>query len=274
MAMTLRRWLLVGLVGWLLAGCATADGVTRIEGTLPGWGEVPDFSSPLLLPGEVTGINMNPFAMPVLSGNEFCLRVNEDVLGEPLMSGLPVEMNINMRLLEPEELMISRDETAGQTVYCAAPLLDIGRHTLDIDLNTGDGLQVYQFIFDSRRITGWRPLSMHPGEVTGMAFAPGEPSVMTQTDATVCWRTNERALPNDFNPAQVLDVRLEGESLVPEWIESQGGMLETCFILDLAPGTYTMSAVLAVVDVEPQEMLPITVEEWYRWTLHVDEGVS
>lgn len=271
MAITALRWLLVMAAFWLLAGCASADGLTRIEAPLTEWGDLPDFRSPLFFPGEVRGIMMNPFGAAVLNGNEICLHVDDAVTGDVLASGLPVEITVNMRVLARDEITITQDDRAMQVVYCFAPLLDIGRHTLDIDLNTRSGLQVYQYIFSSGRVTGWRPLSMYPGEITGMDFAPGDPYILQQTGEVICWRTNERVLPRDTNRARVLDVLLDGEVLMPEWIESQGGTLETCFILDLEPGMYAMTAVLASVDVVPWEVLPVTVEEWYRWTLQVDE---
>jgi hypothetical protein len=258
------------LAAFLLAGCA-ADGVTRLDGEVEGWGELPDFRSPLLFPGEVTGIEMNLLGATLLRENEFCLHVDEGVLGDPLASGLPVEIMANARLLTADEISVRRDEGAGRVVYCAAPLLEIGTHTIDIDLNTVDGLQVYRYRFANNRVTGWRPLSMYPGEVTGMAFEPGDPAVMRQSDDVVCWLTNERVLPSDVSLARVLDVRLDGAMIEPEWIESQDRILETCFILNLEPGTYSMEAVLRVADVEPGEVLPVVMEEWYRWELHVDE---
>lgn len=263
------------LVVLLLAGCATADGETRLKGEIAVFGDLPEFRSPVQFPGEVTGIDISPFGAPVMTGNEICLHIDEGVLADPLPSGLPVEITANLRLLERDEIEIRRDDDTGQTVYCVAPLLEIGPNTIDIDVNTRDGLQVYQYNFNGTRITGWRPLTMYPGDFVGMAFVSGQEYMMQMTGETVCWLTNERVIAQDMSLASMLDVRLGDQTLEPEWInpQSQSGYIETCFILDLEPGEYPMSATLETLDIRAGEVRPVAVEEWYRWTLRVDESM-
>lgn len=265
--------LMGGLLVLLTAACGDGRTETSLAGTIE-FGELPEFRSFSTFPGEVSGLGMNITGAPLLQNNAICLTVEEAILGEPLLNGLPVNLVMDRRVLSRADIDVQRNLDEGTLTYCIAPYLQPGSHTLDVDVNTTDGLEVYQVIFDSERISGWRPLSNYPGSFSGMTQIDGGGDVYVLEDDFLCIGTNRRVIPASADMVDLVRVTVDGETLPLESLitETQAGVVDSCFIMEFAPGEYRIEMVLTALDSIVTELTQVTAEEWYAGTLRVEAG--